>query len=182
MGGSRDGEAGALQELEADGDLEDDEREYAGERRRREPGRDDALVDLRVVEVGDLRPPSLLATTSLSRLGSMDSASVARLLARPQPRPMMHIVALTARLAGMPRNERKVMRLALTISTMSDARRGRSVRSFPTVSSVRRAMVNAPRPMAAAASRMPTSTSSAPLPTRGAMAFATLLAPALNAI
>ena len=66
-------------------------------------------------------------------------------VARPQPRPTMHMVADTASDAGMSMYERNVMRLALTTSTMSDASSGRSVRSFPTVSRVRRAMVKAPR-------------------------------------
>jgi hypothetical protein len=43
-------------------------------------------------------------------------------------------------------------------------------------------MVNAPSPMAAAASKMAWFIESEPLPTRGATAFATLLAPAENAM
>ena len=46
------------------------------------------------------------------------------------------------------------MRVAPTVETTSAARIGRSVMSSPTVASVRRAMVNPPRLMAATASRM----------------------------
>ena len=82
----------------------------------------------------------------------------------------------------MPMAERNVMMLALTASTMSAASSGRSVRSLPTVSRVRRAMVNAPSAMAPPPRRTPCSIVMESLPTSGATALATFDAPAENAM
>ncbi len=95
---------------------------------------------------------------------------------------MIHDVVLTARLAGIPSRERIVMMVAPMSETMSAARIGRSVMPSLMVSSVRRAMVKPPRPIAAMANRIPWLAVIDPLPMSGATAFAALDAPALNPI
>jgi len=94
----------------------------------------------------------------------------------------MLMVATITKLAGIPIADSAVMMVALITSTTSAARIGSSVSSLPMVSRVRRAIVNAPRPMAAPPSSIPWSIGIAPLPTSGATAFATFDAPAENAM
>jgi hypothetical protein len=68
------------------------------------------------------------------------------------------------------------------VATIIAAVRGSCVRSLPSVSSVRRAMVSAPTPTATEPKMMPMFMSRSPLPTSGAMALAMFDVPAENAI
>jgi len=94
----------------------------------------------------------------------------------------MHMVAMMTKLAGMPAADSATTMTELTTATTIAAVSGRSVMSLPSVSMVRLAMVNAPTATASDPTRMPSFMPSSPLPTSGAMAFATLLVPELNAI
>ena len=111
-----------------------------------------------------------------------ESESVTVRVALPHPNPTMLIVAMMTKLAGMPMAERNVTSVEDTVATTSAAISGISVRSFPTVSRVRRAMVNAPRPMAPAPRMTPSPTLRVPFPTSGPTALATFDAPAENAM
>lgn len=90
------------------------------------------------------------------------------------------MIVANTRLIGIPIHERTVVIVAAVTDTISAASNGSSVMSVPTESRVRRAMVNAPSPIASVASTIPAFTPRAPLPTSGATALATLLAPALK--
>jgi predicted lipoprotein with Yx(FWY)xxD motif len=108
-------------------------------------------------------------------------ATVTERVARPHPRPTAAIVATITNEAGMPMAESAVAIAKETTATIVAGGNGMSVISFPRESSVRRAIVNAPRATAAQPRKM-SGIIDRPTPNSGATAFAMFDAPEENVV